>query len=110
MIRLIALSFLFLFSFAVAQNYVATGDTKIIRINSYNQFGDGDVTVDVETPIPQCPHGYWLTTTDQGFNANLSLILAAYQAGNTVKVWGLPDQLWPGSSGTVCKLYSVLLD
>lgn len=78
-------------------------------VGSYNDYGDGDVIFKIQTPIQQCPGGYWLTKSDAGFSADLSLILSAYQAKNDVIVYGLPSQIWSGSSTNYCKLYSIRL-
>ena len=96
-------------SAAMGQAYIGTTQTKIISVDSYNQYGDGDVLLRVENPVPECSDGYWLTKSDPGFQANLSLILSGYQAKNPTIVYGLPGQLWTGSSGKYCKLYSLVL-
>lgn len=97
-----------LFSSAVMAQ-IGTSNTKIISLDSYNQYGNGDVLFRVETPVAECDGGYWLTKNDPGFNANLSFIISAYQAKNTVKIFGVPTQLWSGSSNKYCKLYSITL-
>jgi hypothetical protein len=80
--------------------------TTIKRFISYNQYGDGDVVFTVANPTSSC-FGYWINKNDAGFNANLSLILAAYQAKTNVKVHGLTDQKWSGSGNFWCKLYAI---
>lgn len=81
--------------------------TQLIRLTSYNQFDGGDVTLEVSNPPAACPDGYWLNKSDAGFSANLSMLIAAYEAKTTLTISALPDQLWPGTSGTVCKLYDI---
>jgi hypothetical protein len=80
--------------------------TTVTRFISYNQFGGGDVVFRIANPTVNC-YGYWINKNDAGFNANLSLILAAYQTKTKVKVTGLTDQKWPGSSNFWCKLYAI---
>jgi hypothetical protein len=81
--------------------------TKITQILSYTQFGSGDVAFTVANPTTNCPTGYWLTKSDPGFSANYAIILGAYWSQNSVKVVGLPDQKWSGSSATFCKVYVI---
>lgn len=107
MLKKLCLLILFISNIANANNYVGVNNTKIIRVSSYNQYGNGDVVFVIENPIAQCSGGYWITKDDKGFNANLSMILSAYQAKNPVTIFGLPDQLWSGSSGKFCKLYNI---
>lgn len=90
-----------------AANYIGSGFSTISFITSYNQFGPGDVAFRIATPISQCPNGYWFTKNDPGFQANLSMLIAAYQAKSKIRIYALPDQIWKGSSGTYCKLYSI---
>lgn len=91
----------------LSAGYVATGFTTVTDVFSYTNYGNGDVAFRVENSIDECSHGYWFNKSDAGYNANLTMIIAAYQAKNTVKIYGLPDQLWAGSSGKYCKLYNI---
>jgi hypothetical protein len=86
---------------------VWTVPTKITEVLSYNQVGGGDVAFSVANPTTNCPAGYWLTKSDPGFSANYAIILGAYWSQNSVKVVGLPDQKWTGSSATFCKVYVI---
>ncbi|WP_239445605.1 hypothetical protein [Vibrio nigripulchritudo] len=90
-----------------ASGYVGSEFTSISFVTSYNQYGPGDVAFKIKTPISQCPDGYWITKADPGFQANLSMLIAAFQAKSNVRIYGLPSQKWAGSSGTFCKLYSI---
>ena len=60
----------------------------------------------LETPLETCK-GYWLNVTDTGFNSNMSMLIAAFQANSNVRIYGLPSEDWAGSSGSYCKVYSV---
>lgn len=104
----LAISILALMSLrAIAVGYIPTDSTTISNIYSYTNYGNGDVAFRVANPIDECSHGYWFNKDDAGFSANLTMIIAAYQAKSTVKIYGLPDQLWAGSSGKYCKLYNI---
>ncbi|NOU52139.1 hypothetical protein HG263_16540 [Pseudoalteromonas sp. JBTF-M23] len=106
MIKLIGFVAIFTSAFAFANN-IASSSTEIVALASYNQYGGGDVIFKLKDPIEQCT-GYFLSKSDDGFNANVSMIIAAYQAKTKVKVWGIPEQKWAGSSsGYYCKLYVV---
>ena len=90
-----------------AGSYIGSLETKINAVISYSEFGDGDVIFTIENPIPECSHGYWLKKVDPGFQANLSMVIAAYQAKNPVVIYGIPEEIWPGSSGKACHLYNI---
>jgi len=80
--------------------------TTISKLISYNQYGGGDVIFRIANPTNSC-FGYWISKSDLGFNANLSTILAAYQAKTKVKIHGHTGQKWPGSNNFWCKLYAI---
>jgi hypothetical protein len=86
--------------------YVGTSTTRVALVSSYNQFGGGDVIFKIENPIPECIDGYWLTKTDPDYQTNLAMIVTSYHTKTLVVVYGLSDQLWSGSAGKYCKLYS----
>jgi hypothetical protein len=90
---------------ADAVDYVGSGVTKVSFITSYN--GNGDVMLKLESPIEACAKGYWLNVSDIGFQSNMSMLIAAFQANTTVRLYGLPSQDWPGSGGNYCRVYSV---
>lgn len=92
-------------SFSVAAvEYVGSAITKVSFITSYNR--NGDVMLKLETPIESCK-GYWLNVADTGFDSNMSMLIAAFQANSKVRIYGLPAEDWAGSSGNYCKVYSV---
>lgn len=92
---------------SLAANYKGSPISKIASVTSYAQYGPGDVIFSIENSIPECTNGYWLKKSDPGFQANLSMLIAAYQAKSKVVVYGLPAEIWPGSSGKFCHLYSI---
>jgi len=83
--------------------------TTIQKIYSYTQFGGGDVQVLVTLGATNCG-GFWLKPSDPGFKAALSMLLSAYLAKSQVMIYGLDNDLWPGSpSGTFCHITTVVL-
>ncbi|NRA72432.1 MAG: hypothetical protein HRU24_15555 [Gammaproteobacteria bacterium] len=104
--KLLILTLLTLFSTSALGTNEASGVTTITRIISYNQYGDGDVVFRIANPTSSC-YGYWINKNDSGFNANLSLLIAARQAKTSIKVYGLTTQRWSGSGNLWCKLYAI---
>jgi hypothetical protein len=98
---------LMLFSSITLSAIEASGSYNVLRIDSYSEYGGGDVVVKLTTHTANCSHGYWLKKNDPGFQANFSMVLAAYQAKNKIKLIAHTDQLWPGTGGKVCHVYTV---
>lgn len=96
-----------LFSGAAAAATESSSQSKINKLYSYSEYGGGDVIVKLSGNGPSCLAGYWLKKTDPGFQANLSILLAAYHANKDIVVTGHTDQIWSGSSGKYCHVYSV---
>lgn len=92
-----------------ASAYISTSDTTITTIYSYSEYGSGDVVFRVAAPLTDCEGGFWLKRSDPGFNANLTLLLAAYQSRSTVMIYANPDQIWSGSGSKYCHLYAIQL-
>lgn len=85
-------------------------ETTISEIQSYPEYGSGDVIFKVANPGEICK-GYWLAPSTPGFDANLSLALSAFHSASKVRVWGhtQAENKWGGSSTHLCKLYSIKL-
>ncbi|WP_303455175.1 hypothetical protein [Photobacterium sp. 2_MG-2023] len=96
-------------TYAVDMNFVGSSVSTIKTIHSYSEFGGGDVYLKLAEPeTTSCPSGYWLRKTDPGFDANLSMAIAAFHAKSRVIAYGLPDEMWPGSpTGKYCHLYAI---
>ncbi len=105
----LALSLLLLAPILAQAALVNTANTKIKTIGSFTQYNGGDVYFAVETSIFDCEYGFWLNKSDPGFSANMALLLSAYHTKAPVVVYGHSEQLWSGSSGRYCKLYSIAL-
>ena len=96
----------FLFVGAVAAATEGSALSKIEQLYSFSESGGGDVTVRLSENGSICA-GYWLKKTDPGFQANLSMIIAAYHAKSDIVITGHTDQIWAGSGGKYCHVYSV---
>ncbi len=94
-------------SFAINTAFEVSPQSTIATINSYSEYGGGDVHFTIASPSTKCPNGYWLRKTDPGFQANLSMVIAAYQAKSIIRINGLLNELWPGTTGRACRVYSV---
>ncbi|QUJ69864.1 hypothetical protein KDD30_16970 (plasmid) [Photobacterium sp. GJ3] len=93
---------------AVNMNYVGSGVSTIKILHSYSEYGGGDVYFTLTEPeTTACPNGYWLRKTDPGFEANLSMAIAAYHAKSSIEAYGLSDEIWSGSNGKYCRLYAI---
>ena len=79
----------------------------VLEINTYEDFGGGDVMFRVNPTVVGCEGGFWLTPTDPGFKTNLASLMMAYQTKSGLRVRGYTDQIWTGSSAPACKLYSI---
>lgn len=81
--------------------------TTIAYIESYTTFGGGDVVFATNTKAAGCDGGFWLKKTDDGFNANLSMLMAAFHAKSNILAYGYDDQVWTGSITKFCHLYLI---
>jgi len=91
-------------------NSDASSSSTVTLIESYNNYGNGDVYFKIANPTAACSDGYWLTKTDLGFSTNMAILLSAYQAKSTVRIVGFSDQRWSGSAGKFCKLNFITLN
>jgi hypothetical protein len=91
-------------------NADASSSSNVILIESYNNYGNGDVYFKISNPTTACSDGYWLTKTDLGFSTNMAILLSAYQAKSIVRIVGFSDQRWSGSAGKFCKLNFITLN
>ena len=105
--KYLATTFLLIISLSVNAANEQSHQTKISRILSYTNYGDGDIAIELENSTGKTCEGYWISKGDKGYNANLSMLIAAYQANTTIAVWGEPNNKWPGSSSYFCRLYLI---
>lgn len=95
------------YAFSAQAIQVDTGATTIKMVNSFSNYGAGDVIFSTaNSGTTECPV-FWITKTDPGFQANLSMIIAAYHAKTSVTVVGITDFPWSGTTEKSCKLYYI---
>ncbi len=90
--------------FAVERSPVS----EVQAIHSYTNFGHADVVVVLQNSSDVCK-GYWFNKDDAGYQSNLSMLLAAFQANTKLQVHGHEEiqSKWTGSETHFCRLYSV---
>lgn len=84
---------------------------RIMQMDSYTTFGNGDIGLKLDQPVGTCV-GVWLKATDPGFKQNASVLLAAYMSNTNIRVWA-DDSLaarWTASSDPWCKIDSIRLN
>jgi hypothetical protein len=113
MFRKLLISVVFAFfpvaSFAASES---SFDTKIERISTYADYGDGDVAFWLDNNSEKSCYGYWMSPTSKGFDANFSTLLSAFHANSNLIVYGKlgAENKWTGSSSShYCKVESIVL-
>lgn len=87
---------------------VGSPKSKIIRITSYAEYGNGDVIFFLENNNPEVD-GYWINANDPGFEANLSMLYLALTTNREITVY-YTDEVWHGSdTGKLYKIYNIIL-
>jgi hypothetical protein len=88
---------------------VMTGSSSAItQFVSYTTFDSGDVTFSLASSgISGCTNGFWIGGTDAGAKSVIAQVLSAYRTGTPIVVYADPSQLWPGSVGQYCHIWSV---
>ncbi len=91
-------------AFAVERSLIS----EVQAIHSYTNFGNADVVFVLQSTSGTCK-GYWFNRDDAGYQSNLSMLLAAYQANTKLQVHGHEEiqSKWTGSENHFCRLYSV---
>jgi hypothetical protein len=89
----------------VAHAALVTGNVgRVTSFYTFSDFGNGDVVLSVQNPLPTCQDGFWVRMTDPGAKVLTAQLLAAFHAGTELQVWGYDHELWAGSSGRFCRL------
>jgi hypothetical protein len=105
--------YLFITLLLLAENtqaeIVSSSATRIIEINSYSNFPDGDTLFAVETPHPSCPGGYWLKMSDLGFSKNLSILLSSFHAQSKIIFYADNSSIWPHNPIAQCHISQIKL-
>jgi len=99
-------------SSAYAVNIAGTSASNVVNLDTYTQYGGGDVVFGLATNSLQasCPGGFWIRATDAGAKSTIAQVLAAYQTGSPVMVWADIDAAsphWSGSSAPTCLVWNV---
>jgi hypothetical protein len=80
---------------------------QLTELWTYSDYGAGDVVVSVQSPLPTCQHGFWLRMTDVGAKTVFAQLLAAFHTKTSLRVYAYDDQIWAGSSGRYCRIYTL---
>jgi hypothetical protein len=82
--------------------------SEIQALHSYTNFGNADVVFVLQSTSGTCK-GYWFNKDDAGYQSNMSMLLAAYQANTKLQVHGHEEiqSKWTGADNHFCRLYSV---
>ncbi|WP_444889972.1 hypothetical protein [Microbulbifer sp. DLAB2-AA] len=81
---------------ALALSLTNTG--TIIEINSYTDYGNGDVLIYFDTGLDACPSGGYISPTMPGYKTALSIALTGYTAERDVRMEVFTSNLWSGTS------------
>ena len=76
----------------------------VVRVLSYTSYGNGDAAVQVSNAAGKICEGYWLNKADAGFQANLAMLITAYQTKNNVILYGETTSRWAGTGAYFCHL------
>lgn len=82
--------------------------SEIKVLQTYTNWGNADVVVVLQSTSGVCK-GYWFNKDDAGYQSNLSMLVAAYQANTKLQLHGHEEMSskWTGSATHFCKLYSI---
>ncbi|TQF70322.1 hypothetical protein [Pseudoalteromonas luteoviolacea] len=95
--------------FSYASSVERSSKGVIKNLISYADYGNGDVFISLPTNGATCSYGYYVNKNSAGFQANLSMLLAAYHSQTPVYIHGFTaeSKRWTGSKNPVCEVYSV---
>lgn len=82
--------------------------SEIKVLQTYTNWAHADVIVMLQSTSGVCK-GYWFNKDDTGYQSNLSMLIAAYQASTTLQLHDHEEisAKWAGSETHFCKLYSI---
>jgi hypothetical protein len=84
-----------------------TSTGTIVRLVSYSNYGNGDVVVFVSSTHSTCSAGYWVSPSQPGYKTILAHLMLVKSTGESVIFWADNALLWPGSSGSYCRIESI---
>lgn len=80
----------------------------ITQAYAYSSFGGGDFVFSTSIAAAGCANGWYVKTTDPGYNAVVASVLTAQAVGLQVIVYGDNSDIWPGSStGQYCRVQTI---
>jgi hypothetical protein len=85
--------------------------STITSIDSYTQYGSGDVifTLANNSLASPCPYGFWIRGTDAGAKSTLAQVMTALQAGSSVVVSADTSTTWTGAASAACLVWDVIV-
>lgn len=89
---------------APAAATVVPASGTIIQINTYAEFGNGDVVFRLSNHVAGCEGGFWLSPSQLGFKTTVAFIMQARATGETITVGGNDALIWSGSASRFCKV------
>lgn len=99
-----AMSAMAMFAAAPAAATVVPASGTVVQINTYTEFGNGDVVFRLTNNVAGCEAGFWLSPSQLGFKTNVAFIMQARATGETITVGGNDALIWNGSAGRYCKV------
>jgi len=89
----------------------STSPSTIGAIDSYTQFGNGDVVFRLtnNTLEGSCPAGFWIRGTDAGSKTVIAQVISASTTGASVIVGADTSTVWPGAGSAACLVWDVVL-
>jgi hypothetical protein len=94
--------------FAQAAPVSTAAPVTITQSYAYTTYDAGDFVFSTSSPVSGCEAGWYMKSTDPGYKAAVSTVLAAQAAGLQVLVYGDTADLWSGSpSGHYCHVSAV---
>jgi hypothetical protein len=89
---------------------VLFSNMTITSINSYSEYGGGDVIIYGSTGVTGCNDGIWLSQSDSGFKANMAILMMVYANNKFLNGYIDTSQLWSGSGvQKICRSYLLTL-
>jgi hypothetical protein len=87
----------------------SAGASTISKIDSYTQYGGGDVIVTLasNTMAAACPYGFWIRGSDAGAKTAVAQVLAAHHTGSSVVIYADTAITWSGSQSPACLVWTV---
>jgi hypothetical protein len=95
--------------FAADAAIYGTSASTVSTVDSYTQFGGGDVifTLSSNSLQSSCPSGFWIHGTDVGAKTAVGELLAAFHAAKPVLVWADTAIIWTGSASPACQVWEI---